>query len=96
MAQRIGWVFVIALIALMAFIVYRNVLADDSAVRAMAETLARDTAGCGDCKATRIEGKRGVVSESFEFTMQNGAGVAVSCRRPYIAFGDYACTATKH
>ena len=39
MAQRIGWVFVIALIALMSFIVYRNVLADDSAVRAMAETL---------------------------------------------------------
>ena len=93
MAKRIGLVFVIALIALTAFSVYRNVLADDSAVRAMAQTLAHDT--CHDCKATRIEGKRGVLSESFDFTMQNGARVAISCRRPYIAFGDYACTATK-
>jgi len=93
MAQRIGVALVIALIAVSAFTVYRNVLADDSAVRAMAETLAHDT--CHDCKTTRIEGKRGVLGESFEFTMQNGAGVAISCRRPYIAFGEYACTATK-
>jgi hypothetical protein len=95
MAQRVGLAFVIALVALSAFTVYRNVLADDSAVRVMAETLARDTAGCHDCKATRIEIKRGVLGESFEFTMQNGAGVAISCRRAYIAFGDQACTATK-
>jgi Tfp pilus assembly protein PilV len=93
MAQRIGLIFVIALLALVAFTVYRNVFADDSAVRAMAETLARDT--CSTCKVTRIEGKRGVLEESFDFTMQNGAGVAISCRRPYIAFGDVACTATK-
>ena len=96
MAQRIGWALAIAFLVLCAVTAYRNVFADDSAVRAKAETLARDAAGCGDCKATRIEGKRGVISESFEFTMQNGAGVAVSCRRPYIAFGDYACTSTKH
>ena len=93
--QRIGLAVLFALIALMAFTVYRNVFADDSAVRTMAEQRARDTAGCGDCKTTRIEIKRGVLSESFELTMQNGASVAVSCRRPYIAFGGYTCTATK-
>lgn len=94
--QRIGLVFALALVALTAFTVYRNVLADDSAVRTMAEQRARGSAGCTDCKVTRIEGTRGVLSESYEFTMQNGASVAVSCRRPYIAFGNYACTATKH
>jgi hypothetical protein len=94
-AQRIVWVLVIALFAVTAFTTYRNVFADDSAVRATAEKLARDTAGCSDCKVTRIEGRRGVFSESFGLTMQNGVGVAVSCRRPYIAFGDYACTATR-
>ena len=93
MAKRIGLVFVIALIALTAFTMYRNVLTDDSTVRAMAETLAHDT--CHDYKTTRIEDKRDVLSESFEFTMQNSASIAISCRRPYIAFGDYACTATK-
>ena len=95
MTQRIGLAFAFALLALTAFTAYRNVLADDSAVRTMAEKRARDTAGCGDCKTTRIEGKRGMLSESFDFTMQNDTAVAVSCRRPYIAFGDYACTATK-
>ena len=95
MARRIGTALLITFLALCAFTAYRNVFADDSAVRAKAEKLARDTASCGECKATRIEGKRGVISETFDFTMQNGAGVAVTCRRPYIAFGDYACTATK-
>jgi hypothetical protein len=94
--QRVLLLFVVALVALTAFTVYRNVLADDSAVRAMAEKRAHETAACGDCKPTRIEGKRGVLEESFNYTMQNGITVAVSCRRAYIAFGDYACTATKH
>jgi hypothetical protein len=92
--QRISLVLVLALVALVAFTVYRNVLADDSAVRTMAEQQAHDA--CKGCKPTRIDGKRGVISESFDFTMSNGASVAVACRRPYIAFGDYACTATKH
>jgi hypothetical protein len=94
-AQRIIWALVIALFALTGFTAYRNVFADDSAVRATAEKLARATAGCGDCKVTRIEGRRGVFSESFGLTLQKGVGVAVSCRGPLIAFGDYACTATK-
>ena len=94
--NRIGWVLALAVVALSGVTVYRNVLADDSAVRAMAEQTARAAAGCGDCKPTRVEGKRGMISESLTFTMQNGASIAVSCRRPYIAFGDYACTATKH
>jgi len=93
MGQRIGLVLVIALVALVAFTVYQNVFSDDAAVRAMAQSAAHDA--CKDCKPVRIDGKRGVLAESFEFTMTNGASVAVSCRRPYIAFGAYACTATK-
>ncbi|HEX5061245.1 MAG TPA: hypothetical protein VFV99_17885 [Kofleriaceae bacterium] len=97
MARTIIGAFIIAFLVLCAVTTYRNVFADDSAVRAMAEKLAHDTGGCtGDCKTTRIEGKRGVFSTAFEFTMQNGAGIGVTCRRPYVAFGDYACTATKH
>jgi len=96
-ARTIVGALIIAFLVLSAVTTYRNVFADDSAVRAMAEKLAHDTARCsGDCKTTRIEGKRGVFSETFEFQMQNGTAVGVSCRRPYVAFGDYACTATKH
>jgi hypothetical protein len=95
MAQRIGLAFLVVLLAMTAITAYRNVFTDDSALRATAESLARDTVGCRDCKAARIEGKRGVVTTSFDFTMQDGAHVAISCRRPYIAFGAYACTATK-
>ena len=50
----------------------------------------------GTAKTTRIEITRGMLGESFDVTLQGGVRITVSCRRPYIAFGDYACTATKH
>jgi hypothetical protein len=94
--QRITWAIVIAFLALVAVTAYRNVFADDSAVRAQAEKLGREAAGCGDaCKVTRLEGSRGVLSETLTYTFQTGATVVVKCRRAYIAFGDYACEAAK-
>jgi len=94
--QRVGWVFVIAFLALTAVTAYRNVFADDAAVRAKAEALARDRAGCGaSCALTRTEGSRGVLTETLEYTFVHAGVITVTCRRPYIAFGDYACAAVK-
>jgi hypothetical protein len=94
--QRITWAIVIALLVLVAVTAYRNVFADDSAVRTRAEKLGRETAGCAnDCKVTRLEGSRGMLSETLTYTFQSGATVVVKCRRAYIAFGDYACEAAR-
>ena len=94
MWQRITGVLVIALLALAGFATYRNVFGDDSAVRARAEKLARDTAGCGSsCKLSRIDGSRGILTETLTYTLEPGGAITVKCRRAYIAFGDYACAA---
>ena len=70
--------------------------ADDSAVRASAEQLARETAGCGGrCTLVRIAGSRGVFAERIGFNFKDVGMVAVTCHRAYIAFGDYACSAEK-
>jgi hypothetical protein len=74
--------------------VYRNVLADDLAVRSLAENTARAKATCGEkCVLLHMEGSRGAFSESLEFQFRGREPVAVTCKRPYITFGDYACTA---
>ena len=71
-------------------------ISDDSALRARAETLARQTAGCGSgCTLAGYEGKRGVLGETITFTFRDAGTYVVSCKRPYIAFGEHACTATK-
>jgi len=94
--QRVTWAIVIGLLVLVAWTAYRNVFADDSAVRARAERLARDTAGCGaSCTFARLEGSRGIISETITYTLHPTGTVTVTCRRAYIAFGDYACTAAK-
>ena len=94
--QRIAWALVIAFLLLTMWTAYHNVFSDDAAVRAQAEKLARDKAGCGaSCLLTRTEGSRGVLTETLEYTFQHAGVVTVTCRRPYIAFGDYACTAAK-
>jgi hypothetical protein len=94
--QRVTLAIVIAFLALVAWTAYRNVFADDRAVRAQAEKLARDTAGCGaSCTIARLEGSRGMLGETITFTMHPTGTITVKCRRAYIAFGDYACTAAK-
>ncbi|HEY5928646.1 MAG TPA: hypothetical protein VIV11_43470 [Kofleriaceae bacterium] len=95
MWARIGGVVVVAFLALVALTAYRNVFADDAAVRAQAEKLARDKAGCGaSCTVTRMEGSRGVLTETLTFTFGSSGTVTMKCRRAYIAFGAYTCSAS--
>ena len=94
MWQRIGWVVVVGFLVLVAITAYRNVFADDAAVRAQAEKQARHKAGCGASRTvTRIEGSRGVLTETLIYTFGSRGAVTMKCRRAYIAFGDYACAA---
>lgn len=93
MWQRIGGALLILLLVLSAYAAYANVFADDTAVRARAEQVARDKAGCGkDCTITRTEGSRGVLTETLTYTFVHAGVITVSCRRPYIAFGAHVCT----
>lgn len=92
----IGWVLGAGLVGLCLWTAYTNVFADDAAVRARAEKLARDQAGCGEkCKPLRTEGRRGVINETITYTFATEGTVTVTCRRPYIAFGEHVCRASK-
>ena len=83
-------------VALCVWTFYANVISSDVAVRAAAELAARAKAGCGEkCSLQRMEGSRGAFKETLDFSFRDAGTVSVTCRRPYIAFGDYACTATK-
>ena len=95
MLQRVSWILIIAVLVLIAWTTYRNVFADDAAVRAQAEKLAREKIGCTDCPLTRTEGSRGILSDTLSYTFSTKGSIVVTCRRAYIAFGDYGCTATK-
>ena len=98
-SRVVRWtVFVVlaAALGLTGWMIYANVFSDDSAVRARAEQLARETAGCGaKCNLVRIDGSRGVLAERIGFNFKDVGMVAVTCRRAYLAFGDYACSAEK-
>jgi len=79
--------------ALVAWTVYANVVSADQHVVARAEALAREKTGCGSgCTRTRLEGSSRVIDKRYAFTFEKGGVVKVVCRRPYIAFGDFACT----
>ena len=92
----LAWLVVAGFLGLSIWTAYTNVFSDDTAVRARADKLAREKAGCGDaCKMVRTEGSRGILEERLEYTYTRMGVVTVSCRRPYIAFGEYVCTATK-
>lgn len=87
---------VAVLLALVAWTVYTNVIADDSAVRAQAEALARTTLGCGaECTLARLEGSRGIIHEEITFEFKAAGRVVVKCRRAYIAFGAHECVARR-
>jgi len=90
-----GLAIAVAVFVLLALVtVYRNVLADDLAVRSLAETTARARAGCGEqCVLLHMEGSRGAFKEALDFQFKGREIVSVTCKRPYIAFGDYACAA---
>jgi hypothetical protein len=94
--KKAVWIPIAVIVGLCLWTVYANVLSDDVAVRATAELAARAKAGCGEkCSLSRMEGSRGAFKETIEFSFRDAGTVIVTCKRPYIAFGDYACTATK-
>jgi hypothetical protein len=75
---------------------YANVLSDDTALRARADTLAREKAGCGNaCKLIRAEGSRGIIEQRITYRFSRPAVVTVACRRRYVVFGSHVCDATK-
>lgn len=75
---------------------YANVFSDDTALRARAGELARQKAGCGDkCKLVQMQGTRGMLSEEITYTFDGLGMFVVTCRRPYVSFGDHVCEASK-
>lgn len=92
MARRLLSILAIAFTVLAAWTVYVNVIKDDTPVRAEAERVARERAGCtAACKMTRMEGSRGVLNEQVQITFEGKSPVLITCSRPYIGFGAYAC-----
>jgi len=71
---------------------YMNIFSDDTAVRTQAEAVARTKVACKEgCKVTRMEGSRGILSETISFSFSGGQSTTVTCRRKLIAVGDYRC-----
>lgn len=96
MARRIFSALTVVLFVICLWTAYANVFSDDTAVRAQAGQLARDTAGCGDqCKLVGMQGDRGMLSETITYDIQQKGQFVVTCRRAMIIAGDYACTAGK-
>ncbi len=93
--KKAVWIVVAVIVVLSVYTIYANVLSDDVAVRAEAELAARAKAGCGEkCVMLKMEGSRGAFSEQLELTFKDVKDViSVACKRPYVAFGAYKCTA---
>ena len=89
--RRAWTVILVVAIGVVGWAVYSNILSDDTALRAQAEVVAREKAGCGkECKLSRMEGSRGLLNEQIQFTFDKSV-VLVECRRAYVAFGAYRC-----
>lgn len=94
--RRAFSIFTAVLCVLCLWTIYANVLSDDTELRARAAELARQKAGCGDkCKLVHMEGSRGMLSEEIQYTFDGIGMFVVTCRRPFISFGDHVCDATK-
>lgn len=93
--RSLGGAVFMLLLVLGVWTAYANVFSDDAPVRAQGEALAREHAGCKDCKLVRVEGGRGMIHTTLTYSFERGSQVRVKCRRKYISFGDYECTATK-
>ena len=92
MARRIAAAFGGLLLIVVAFMVYMNVMADDRAVLARAELIAREKLGCKECTRTRVEGTSRIIDKKYAFTFDNTRSVKIVCRRQYIALGDFHCS----
>lgn len=92
MVKRVFGVLGAAIAFLVAWMVYMNVMSNDSDVLAQAELVARKKIGCPDCIRSKVEGTSRVIDKKYAFTFSTAGTLTVVCRRKYIAFGDFACS----
>jgi hypothetical protein len=90
---RVFGVLGAAVLFLVAWMVYVNVMSNDATVLEQAEVVARKKVGCADCIRSKVEGTSRVIDKKYAFTFSTAGSVTVVCRRKYIAFGDFACAA---
>ena len=91
-----GSILLISILVLCIWTAYANVFSDNKALLVRAEKLARDKAGCAEkCKITGIQGSRGMLTQTISHYIQGQGTFVVSCRRAYIAFGEYNCSVEK-
>ena len=96
MKRYLGPVIAIAVVALVAFTLYRNVYASNPELRAQASAMADEHAACGKtCKHTHIEETFHITERTYSYGYENGRRMTVRCARPYLAFGAYACQVTQ-
>lgn len=89
-AGALAWV----LASLIAIGVYTNVIVDDSDLRHRAESIARETARCGDaCRITSTQVRRTVLEYRADFELDGSGSVRVVCRRGAIVVGEPSCAA---
>lgn len=86
--SALGWM----LCGLVGLGVYTNLLADDSALRARTEALARQHAGCGDaCTVLGMESRRTVFEFRADYELERVGTIQVVCRRAAIVAGAHVC-----
>jgi hypothetical protein len=90
---RVVTAFAWAFCALAGVAIYENVVGDDSAVHAQAESVARSRAGCGaDCKVVSVQTRRTVLDYRADYALDGTGTVQVVCRRQALVLGEHHCT----
>ncbi len=78
---------------LVVLAVYVNVVADNAPIRAHAEDLAREHAGCGSqCHVARMQERRDVLGYHADFDIGGAGTIHITCRRAAIVVGEHECT----
>jgi hypothetical protein len=91
MKRKIGYAVLLFLCITSGILSWDNVLSDPGPVTRLAEEAACKVKSCADRHGmTKME--RTPLGQSAEFTWQNGT-VTVECSRPYLLFGERACSA---
>lgn len=96
MKKRISSGLTTVLLIITAVMAYENVISDDKEVRDLAKKTATEAAGCGGgCRMSGFRGDRGMIHETIEYDFDPQGHYVISCRRAYVAIGDYSCTVTE-
>jgi len=83
----------LALFALCVWTAYANVLSDDTEVRVKAVNALEKMLG-EKIELEHFRGDRGMIEETIEYEVRKKGRFVVTCRRPYIAFGEHVCVVT--